>query len=399
MDVDRSRPGLVTGMCAAMHAVGGGLAWSLVPPLMPQIAADLSLSHAMGGLVWGATPLGIALASPLGGAAVDRFGPRRVAALAMLVGAVACAARALADGALSLGLAMFVFGLHVGFVAPAIPKALAGHVSLRSFGRANGAAVLSYTLGTAITVLTARTVLSPLFGGWRPTMLAAAVAMAIVGLLWLALVRDRTLASRHASLLDVVRLGKNPQLMRVAAIHFLLFGGYLALLGLLPRALTEGGLEPSAVGLAVASWLGAAALANLAGPWISDRLGRRLPVLAVGSTVAALALALVALLPPSFATLALVVAALGGGAVAPILLAMPIEMPAVGPARAGAALGLLLLVGQVGGFLLPVVASGMVEAWGFAAAVALLAVAHLAILLPLRRLGETGPWTRAAAGV
>src|SRR5687768_1247105 len=117
-------------LCAAMHGIGGGLGWSLVPPLMPTMAKDLSISHGMGGVVWGAASLGIAVASPLGGAAVDRFGARRVAGIAMLVGAVACGLRALSTSGSMLAAMMFLFGAHIGFVAPAIPKALAGVVPL-----------------------------------------------------------------------------------------------------------------------------------------------------------------------------------------------------------------------------------------------------------------------------
>jgi MFS family permease len=129
-----------------MNGVGGGLGWSLLPPLMPDVAKELSISHAMGGLVWGAAALGIGVASPFGGWAVDRFGPRKVAGFAMLFGAATCAARALAFGPWTLAFAMLLFGLHIGFVAPAVPKALAGHVPAASLGRANGLAVLAYTL-------------------------------------------------------------------------------------------------------------------------------------------------------------------------------------------------------------------------------------------------------------
>src|SRR5688572_31169431 len=113
---DVPRPILTTGLCAMMNGIGGGLGWSLLPPLMAGIATDLRISHAMGGLVWGAAPLGIALASPLGGFAVDRFGPRRVAGVAMIAGALACAARALAVGPWSLAVTMLLFGAHIGFV-------------------------------------------------------------------------------------------------------------------------------------------------------------------------------------------------------------------------------------------------------------------------------------------
>lgn len=384
-----ARPTLVTALAGAMQGIGGGLGWSLLPPLMPDIASDLSISHTMGGVVWGAAPFGIAVAAPMGGAAVDRWGARRVAGVAIMVGALACAARALATGPWTMALAMLGFGLHVGFVAPAIPKILASHVPLKNLGRANGVALICYTFGTAITVLVARTWLAPLLGGWRMTMVAAAAAMVVTGLLWLMLVRDRAALSRHAGLGDVLRLAKNPQLMRVAMIQLLLFGGYLALLGVLPRLLTDAGMSAAEVGVAVASWLGVAGLANLGGAWLSDKVGLRRPFILGGAVVAALALGAMALLPVAPGVL-LAIAAIGGGCFAPLLLALPLELPGVGVSRAGAALGLLLLVGQFGGFLLPVATGAVAGTGGFSAALGLLALVHLLIVVPGFGLLETG---------
>jgi MFS family permease len=385
-----------TALCAMVQAVGGGLGWSVLPALMPSIARELGISHAMGGLVWGAASLGIALASPLGGAAVDRFGPRRVAALALVAGAFACAARALAVGPWSLAATMLVFGAHIGFCAPAIPKALASHVPLGRLARANGVALVGYTLGTAVTVLLAPLVLVPLAGGWRPTMLIVSAAMLVAAGVWFALVRDGRSLGAHASLRSTLRLIENPRLLRVAGMHFLLFGGYLAMLGLLPRALLEGGMPATRVGVAVATWLASAAAANYAGPWLSDRAGRRRPVLVVGAAVAALGLGGMALAPASLTLPLLVVAALGGGCVAPLLFALPAEIDGVGPARLGAALGLMTLVGQLGGFLLPMLA-GRAQAAGLGASIAVLAGAH-ALLFVLALGVREGASSREPAG-
>lgn len=383
-------PRQTVALAAALQAVGGGLGWSIVPSLMPQMAQELGLSHGWAGLVWGAAPLGIAIAAPFGGAAVDRYGARTTAGLAMLVGAAACAARALCGDGLSLALAMFAFGLHLGFAAPALPRALASHLELSKVGRANGLALLAYTLGTAATMLTARTVIAPFFGGWRPAMVAAGAAMALTGVLWLALYRDRLALMRHAGLRDVFSLVRNAELRRVAAMHFCLFGGYLALLGLLARALIERGLAPEQAGLSVAGWLVAAGAANFLGPMVSDRLGLRRPVLIGGAAVAGGALFALAAFPAAPVLPLLVVAALGGGAFAPLLLTLPLELPGVGAQRAGAALGLLMLVGQAGGFLLPVLSGQAMQHGGFGLALAFLGAMHLIIALPALGLLETG---------
>lgn len=390
-----ARPGRVTALCGAVQGVGGGLGWSVLPPMMPAMVGELHLSHTMGGLVWGAAPLGIALAAPLGGTLVDRFGPRRVVTIALLVGALACAARAWCQDGPSLMIAMLVFGMHIGFVAPALPKALAGHVPGERLARASGATLVSYTFGTALTILLARTVLAPAAGGWRPLMIAAGIAMAVVAAAWQLGMRDRGALSGHARLRDVLDMARHRELLRVAAMQFLMFGGYLALLGLLPRLLAEAGLQASQIGRAVALWLAVAGTANLLGPMLSDRIGRRRPLLLGGAAVATLGLAAVAALGIAQGGLGVTMAwlglaALGGGSFAPLLLALPLELPGIGAKRAGAAMGLLMLVGQVGGFVLPVAAGKCAESGGFVAALGMLAAAHALVILPALGLRETG---------
>lgn len=380
-----SRPVLVVTMCALMQGVGGGLGWSSMPALMPSIAKDLGLGHTASGFVFGAASLGIAIASPVGGAAVDRFGARKTAGFAMMIGALACAARALGTGTWTLALAMLAFGLHIGFVAPAIPKALSGHVKPTQIARTNGLALLAYTLGTAATMRFARTSLLPAFGSWQAVMMFAAVTMAATGGLWLLLVRDGATLARHAKVSDALALIRDGQVRRVAMMHFLVFGGYLAMLSLLPRALVETGMAPATVGTTILAWLVVAGIANFAGPWLSDVLGRRRPLFIGGALVAAgalFAVAASAALAPGKLPIFLVIAAIGGGSFAPLLLTLPLELPGVGPAKAGAALGLLMLVGQAGGFLLPIVSGAMAQASGPSTALAGLAVAHLLVVVP-----------------
>jgi NNP family nitrate/nitrite transporter-like MFS transporter len=294
---------------------------------------------------------------------------------------------------------MFLFGLHIGFTAPAVPKALAGHLPANRVARANGLALLAYTLGTALTMRVARSTLLPLFGGWREVMVASAAAIALTALLWLALVRDGSTLVRHARVFDALALARDGRVARVAAMHFLVFGGYLALLSLLPRALLERGMSPAQMGGAIALWLVSAGIANYAGPWLSDALGgARRPFLVGGAVLAAAALGAVAFCAayaPSKIPIFLAIAAIGGGSFAPLLLTLPLELPGVGPAKAGAALGLLMLVGQLGGFLLPVVSGAMAEAAGSPAALVGLAVAHLLVVVPAIGLSVSGAPSRS----
>src|ERR1043166_5776580 len=216
----------IVATAVGAQAIGGGMGWSLAAALMPEMAKELGIGAGSMGLVWGAASLGIAIASPRGGASVDRHGARRVGGIAMLFGAAMCAARIFCVGPKSLALAMLLFGLHIGFVAPSIPKALAAAVSPQKLARANGLALLGYTITTASMRLGARTLLSPALG-WRGCMLLAAGLMIAVAIAWLRFVRDGA-PGRH-SIGEMVALAKHRGLARVGAMHFVIFGGYLAL--------------------------------------------------------------------------------------------------------------------------------------------------------------------------
>jgi NNP family nitrate/nitrite transporter-like MFS transporter len=239
-------------------------------------------------------------------------------------------------------------------------------------------------------MLIGRSWLEPLFGGWRGATLFAAAAMAVSGFIWIGAGSDR--AVKTGAHKPVLGLLKTPAMLQIGGMQFLLFGGYLTLLGLLPRALTESGVEPARVGVVVASWLLAAAVANFAGPVISDRIGRRKPLLIGGAIVAGLGLLAFAALSDAHlgGIGTLVIAALGGGSFAPLLLTLPFEIEEIGIQRAGAAIGLLLLLGQVGGFLLPIATGAVADAHGLRGAIGLLALLHLAITLFAFRLRETG---------
>ena len=388
---DQARPGVTIAMSCAAMAIGGGLGWTLLPPLMPMIAAELSISQTMGGIIWGAMALGFAVASPFGGVAVDRYGPRRMGAVAIFLGALASAARGLVHDPWTLSFCMFLFGLSAGLQTPTVPKALGSHVRPNRLGQANGITLLSLMASQAVIYLIAHTVLAPMFGGWRPLQFMAGAAMAIIGVLWVILVRDRLTGSGVAGIVKVMRLARGRQVLLLTVVMLLQSGGYVVMLGMLPRALSEGGLSPEKVGLALSLWLVINAMASFLGPWLSDRTGYRRPFIIFGSILAGGALMALAFLPAEASAWLLCAAAIGSGSFGPLLFAIPVELPSIGPINAGAALGFMCMVSQIVASVFSVITGVAADIGGLAAAMAVLALIHFAILLPTRGLMETGP--------
>jgi MFS family permease len=95
-------------------------------------------------------------------------------------------------------------------------------------------------------------------------------------------------------------------------------------------------------------------------------------------------------LPAEYTPVLLAISAIGGGSFAPLLVTLPLEVEGIGPKRAGAAIGLLMLFGQVGGFILPVLSGAAADRGGLPFALGFLALVHLAIVFPARSLKETG---------
>lgn len=388
--VPRAKPGLMVVMTCLIQVVGGGLGWSSLPPLMPAIAAELSISHTMDGLIWGSVPLGLALFAILGGAAVDRYGARWVCFVAVLVSGILCGARGLLHSAWSLAAVMFAFGIMTAFQTPTIPKILAEHVPSERLGWANGWSLFALAGGQALVMLMASTVLAPVFGGWRPFQVAAGIAMAVAAILWFLLVRDRAKHSAGFDLKEVLVIAKDGQMVRLTAIFFLQFGGYLVMFGLLSRALGESGLSEQAAGIWVAVWLVSVGLCNFVGAWWSDILGRRRPFIIYGSLICSLSLAAMAVLPVQASVWMLILAGIGSGMFGTLLWAIPAEMPGIGPEKMGAAIGFMMLFSQIATFLLAIATGAAADAGGLKAALVVLSAVHLVILLPARRLKETG---------
>jgi len=170
---------------------------------MPTIAGELKLGHVAGGSS-GHAPLGIALASPLGGCAstataraASRPSPCSSAA------SPAPAARSRSTPSLWRGDVRLRRAHRVRRSCHS--QGARGHVDTHKLARANGSLCLAYTLGTAITVLTARTAIAPALGGCASPWSSPASRWHH-RVVWLLGVTDRMTVSRHAKLSEVSHL-------------------------------------------------------------------------------------------------------------------------------------------------------------------------------------------------
>jgi ACDE family multidrug resistance protein len=100
---------------AAFVAVTETIVFSVLPPLLPGLAHELSLSHSAAGVLSAAYVAGILVATFPSGWATARFGPRRTARLGMAVVAAGTLAFAFADTGASAATARLIQGLGSAF--------------------------------------------------------------------------------------------------------------------------------------------------------------------------------------------------------------------------------------------------------------------------------------------
>jgi len=146
---------------------------------------DLGWSQAEMGRVFSAFLLGYALCQIPAGMLADRFGPRRVFAVAAMAWVTATVSIA-AAGTFFLGLllARFLLGVAEAPTFPAAAQAIARWLPAHQHGRANGIVIAAIGLGSALAPPLVSSVM--VRAGWRWSLLASAVPALLVGLVWLA---------------------------------------------------------------------------------------------------------------------------------------------------------------------------------------------------------------------
>lgn len=346
-----------------------GLNIGVVPPLLPEIAAELSLTHTQIGIIWGSWFLGMMLFSLVGGAMADRFGVKRVIASALIFSAVFCALRGFMPGFQGLTVAMFLFGASLAFIVPNLTKGIGLWFGRTELGRANGILSISVGVGLVLGNMTGASVLSPLLGGWRPTMwLTGAIAVVLL-IVWLAGARERPVdeiaaegAARQPGTWEgLKRVVRIKDLWLICLMEFCLVGGFLAFQGFLPTMLVEKGMTAARAGLLLGLTLVSSGVFNVVGPSLSDRLGVRKPFVWPFLLLSSVGISLVAFFMGVPLIAVLILIAVGVGVAIPLLRTIVLEMEGIGPLHTGSAMGLIFTLNRVGAFILPVVMGVVID--------------------------------------
>jgi predicted MFS family arabinose efflux permease len=285
----------------AVAAFAIGTEAFVIAGLLPAIAADLQISLAATGLLVTAYALTYAIGSPILAVTFNNLDRRTVLTLALCC-FIAGNLLAVVAGSFAMLLASRML-MAVG-AGLCMPTALAVAVAIASPER-RGRAIALVTSG-----LTVATVLGVPFGtwignhyGWRATfiMVAGLGAVALAGLLF---GLPRGLPRNAATLGQRLAVARRPAVLHALSITVFWAMGGFTVLTYLAVPLRELGLSPTEISLALLIFGIAAAIGNMLGGNLADRIGP-VPTATLGliAVVTALTLQSVALkfLPPDSA--------------------------------------------------------------------------------------------------
>jgi MFS transporter, CP family, cyanate transporter len=395
-------------MASLVNAVVIGLSWMCMPVLFNEISQKMGWSLSELFASWGMIPLAIVFLNIPAGLAGDKFGTRWVPGIGIIIMGISGALRGFSDVYPSFMIWMFLFGATFPFAGVLLPKILGMHFPSKELGMANGVLLGAYGAGAAFSLTFSGTLISGALGGWQNVLYLYGAISLVIGILWLTTVKDKPAitspGSGHGGSAAgvLLRLIKNPQVLALCAIYFLFTGGWLGVSGAYPALAKEGrNFSPQAAHFVVSLAL----IAYVAGcfiiPVLSDKLGLRRPVYCIGLLLSGVCMFLACVAGPPMVWIWAALWGLSAGAI-PLIFVMPMEMPEVGPAVGGSAIGLIMAVGNLGGFIFPVVIAGLSSSMNPSSALVwiglLCGIGGYAITgLLIWMIKETGPKARASA--
>lgn len=243
--------------------------------LIPYLHEHAGMSYAAAGLLAGAPNLGLVLTLVMWGAAVDRFGERRVVLIGLGLTLGAVAVSTLVDGFVALGAALVLTGAVAGCTNSASGRLIAGWFPAERRGLAMGIRQTCQPIGIAIAAIGVPP-LAAAFGISAALWLGGALLLASLVACW-AVVRDpeRPARSVAAAAVNPYRASHTIARIHIASVLLVVPQFALSTFGLV--WFTVGfGWSPLAAGalVAVAQFTGAAGRIGV-GIW-SDRAQSRL---------------------------------------------------------------------------------------------------------------------------
>ncbi len=350
----------ILALAAATFALCVGMPTMCLPVLFQEISDELGLSLVEVGAIWGMGYLPGLISGLVGGTIGDRFGTKRTLVVFCLLAGLTGASRGLSTGFLSFAVTALLYGFLFTAIPTNIHKVCGVWFSGKRLGLANGVVAMGMAFGFMAGSSISASLLSPWLGGWRNVLFFYGLLSALLGLTW---ALTRTAASEsHSSLSDRGRAPWADAIRRVLAVRniwllgvtiFGFNGCVQGMLGYLPLYLRLKGWQADAADNALATFHGASMAAVILIVLVSDRFGRRKPVLMIAATMMVAGTALLSVVEGWLVWVAVILAGFFRDGFMAVYMTTIIETRRIGASLAGTAIGVVLIFSSASSLLSP----------------------------------------------
>jgi CP family cyanate transporter-like MFS transporter len=337
----------------------------------------------------------VALAIP-GGLLADRIGSRKAVAIGAVVMALGSMLRGVATGFGSLFAFTVMYGVGYSIIYPNLPKLVSVWFPREKAGLATSVYATGITIGAALPLAVTLPLIFPLFHTVQGTFFVWGLPGALGAAVWLIVARDppgpingSQPAGRVTAPHPSHSLWRNKNIWLIALLLFLNNVHFYTWSAWTPSLLMMKGATPQLAGLIASSRGWASLPAMFLMPWFSYKVGLRKPFMWGSALLLAVASWAALSLPvpwgwPLMATVGITV-----GGTFSMILALPLEM--LPKESVGAASGMVLSVGYIGGIAGPWLTGRILDSTGSldAALVVLIATALIWVVIAFL-IPETG---------
>ncbi|MFP8953392.1 CynX/NimT family MFS transporter [Natrialbaceae archaeon A-arb3/5] len=368
--------------------------WFALPATLSTVIEDVGLTSTEAGILVGAVPLTYIPLALVSGITVDRLGPGRSLSLGVLCYGFGQIGRSFAPDFPSLLAFTFCIGVGATMITFGLPKLVSTLFPPDRVGFPSALYLIGASAGTASAFAVGQPILSPLLGGWRPLFLWSGVVALCYGVGWFFLARwyriDEISAEQNDDAFSLASVRRDLRLiLSHRKLQFVVVIGTMFLLvnhglqGWLPTILESRGFSAERGGQFASLFVVAYATGVLSVPVFADRLdARRQALIGCGLGVLVGVSALIAGGVGPLMLAGIVVAGLGVGGLSPLIRAIPPELDGIGARLTGTAVGFIFAVGEIGGFLGPVVVGSFHDVTGsYVPGLGLFALAGIVVCL------------------
>lgn len=356
------------------------LNWFAIAPTFGQLSQEFGVEIPKLALLIAGFVAGYGIFHVPAGFLATRLGLRATLVIGLALEGITAALSGLADGYWVLMVLRVLCGVGASIYAGVGIAAVSVWFAGRSHALALGVVSATFSLGASLGLYVWGGLVAAM--GWRASLIVGGAACVLTGLLVGAVYRvppGSAALSGVRITTDAIKQTLGNRLLWTYGLAFLgAYGAYFAASQLVEiYAVGERQFTPGQAGIA-ALFIGLAGIpGSIVAGWLSDRLNRRRTLVLWLITLEAIGLITIPLAGASWFWLPAVIVGFAFNGCFAVWQTIPGEDESVSPENIGTAVGLMLTITAVGGFVIPWVFGAIVPAAGYPLAWVFLAAASL----------------------